>query len=70
MDAAVGVVERGSWTVKDAVKEIPWLPNGPIPVHVDWRLEGYERVSYSGAVSAVPSSASEVAAPVDAAVTA
>ena len=47
MDAAVGVVERGSWAVKDAVKEIPWLPDGPIPVQVDWRLEGYERVSHS-----------------------
>ena len=49
MDAAVGVVERGSWAVKDAVKEIPWLPDGPIPVQVDWRLAGYERVSHSGA---------------------
>ena len=47
MDAAVGVVERGSWAVKDAVKEIPWLPDGPIPVQVDWRLEGYERISHS-----------------------
>lgn len=47
MDAAVGVVERGSWAVKDAVTEIPWLPGGPIPVQVDWRLEGYERVSHS-----------------------
>jgi len=47
MDAAVGVVERGSWAVKDAVKEIPWLPDGPIATQVDWRLEGYKRVSYS-----------------------
>ena len=47
MDAAVGVVERGSWAVKDAVTEIPWLPDGPIRVQVDWRLEGYERVSHS-----------------------
>jgi transmembrane protein DUF3556 len=45
-DAGVGVVERGSWAVKDAVEEQPWLPNGPIPVQVDWRLEGYERVSH------------------------
>ena len=49
MDAAVGMVERGSWAVKDAVQEIPWLPDGPIPVQVDWRLEGYERVSHSAA---------------------
>jgi len=47
MDAAVGVVERGSWAVKDAVKEVPWLAGGPIPVNVDWRLEGYERVRHS-----------------------
>jgi hypothetical protein len=53
MDAAAGVVERGSWAVKDAVNEIPWLPNGPIPVQVDWRLDGYERVSYRSATSAV-----------------
>ena len=46
MDAAVGVVERGSWAVADAVAEQPWLPNGPIPVTVDWRLPGYERVSH------------------------
>jgi Transmembrane protein of unknown function (DUF3556) len=49
MDAAVGVVERGSWAVKDAVKEIPWLPDGPIPIQVDWRLEGYERASHAPA---------------------
>ncbi len=34
IDAAVGVVERGSWAVKDAVSEQPWLPNGPIPTDV------------------------------------
>ena len=49
MDAAVGIVERGSWAVKDAVKEIPWLPDGPIATQVHWRLEGYERVSHSAA---------------------
>jgi hypothetical protein len=46
MDAAVGVVERGSWSVKDAVAEIPWLPNGPIATRVEWRLDGYERVRH------------------------
>jgi hypothetical protein len=46
MDAAVGVVERGSWAVKDAVKEKNWLPNGPIATQVDWRLDGYKRVSF------------------------
>ncbi|RNI18986.1 DUF3556 domain-containing protein [Flexivirga caeni] len=37
MDAALGIVERGRWNVRDAVKEQPWLPNGPIPVEVTWR---------------------------------
>jgi hypothetical protein len=48
MDAAVGIVERGSWAVADAVAEQPWLPNGPIDTQVSWRMAGYERVSYSG----------------------
>jgi hypothetical protein len=53
MDAAIGIVERGSWAVKEAVSEHSWLPNGPIPTRVDWRLAGYERVSYPRVV-AVP----------------
>ena len=36
IDAAVGVVERGTWKVADAVAEQPWLPNGPIPTQVTW----------------------------------
>jgi Transmembrane protein of unknown function (DUF3556) len=51
MDAAVGVVERGSWAVKDAVAELPWLPNGPIATDVTWRRPGYDRVSHSRAVA-------------------
>jgi hypothetical protein len=39
IDAAVGVIERGTWRVADAVAEQPWLPNGPIPTHVTWRRE-------------------------------
>jgi hypothetical protein len=46
MDAAVGIVERGSWAVRDAVEEQPWLPNGPIRTKVTWRIPGYERVSH------------------------
>jgi hypothetical protein len=38
IDAALGVTERGSWRVADAVKEQPWLPNGPIPTQVTWSL--------------------------------
>jgi Transmembrane protein of unknown function (DUF3556) len=64
MDAAIGVVERGSWAVKDAVKEIPWLPNGPIPVQVDWRLAGYERVSHSAADAPLASVTAPQLAPV------
>ena len=37
IDLALGVVERGRWLVADAVKEQPWLPNGPIRTEVTWR---------------------------------
>jgi Transmembrane protein of unknown function (DUF3556) len=46
IDAAIGVVERGSWAVKDAVAEQPWLPNGPIATEVTYRRPGYARVSH------------------------
>jgi hypothetical protein len=36
IDAALGVIERGTWKVSDAVAEQPWLPNGPIPLDVTW----------------------------------
>jgi uncharacterized membrane protein YkgB len=36
IDPALGVVERGTWKVADAVNEQPWLPNGPIPLQVTW----------------------------------
>ncbi|WP_298176840.1 DUF3556 domain-containing protein [Saccharomonospora sp.] len=42
IDAALGVVERGYYDVRDAVAEQPWIPNGPIPHQVTWRLPGYE----------------------------
>jgi hypothetical protein len=38
IDAALGVIERGTWKVADAVAEQPWLPNGPIPTDVTWSL--------------------------------
>ena len=40
IDAALGVIERGTWKVADAVEEQPWLPNGPIPLTVTWSLAG------------------------------
>lgn len=61
MDAAVGVVERGSWSVAQAVEEQPWLPNGPIPTRVHWRMDGYRRVSH-GAAGAIATSEPEIAA--------
>ncbi|MFC9790268.1 DUF3556 domain-containing protein [Rhodococcus sp. NPDC127528] len=39
IDAALGVIERGTYRVRDAIDEQPWLPNGPIPFDVRWRLE-------------------------------
>ena len=41
IDAALGVVERGTYVVKDATDEQPWLPNGPIPHQVTWTAPGY-----------------------------
>lgn len=38
IDAALGVIEHGTWKVADAVAEQPWLPNGPIPTQVNWSL--------------------------------
>ncbi|MBF6248140.1 DUF3556 domain-containing protein, partial [Nocardia elegans] len=39
IDAALGVIERGSWRVADAVDAQPWLPDGPIPTEVSWRRD-------------------------------
>jgi len=43
IDAALGVVERGTWNVSDCVAEQPWLPNGPIPLTSTWTAPGYVR---------------------------
>ncbi|HVP02122.1 MAG TPA: DUF3556 domain-containing protein [Solirubrobacteraceae bacterium] len=53
IDAAVGIVERGSWAVKDAVAQQPWLPNGPIPISVDSRMDGYSRMRHDRPTTAV-----------------
>lgn len=39
IDAALGVIETGTYRVVDAVNEQPWLPNGPIPFDVEWTLD-------------------------------
>jgi hypothetical protein len=43
IDAALGVVERGTWNVKDCVREQPWLRNGPVPLTVTWKAAGFTR---------------------------
>ncbi|MCW2856847.1 MAG: hypothetical protein JWR52_2462 [Marmoricola sp.] len=43
IDAALGVVERGTWLVTDCTAEQPWLPNGPVPLEVTWTAPGYAR---------------------------
>ncbi|MDN5860030.1 MAG: DUF3556 domain-containing protein, partial [Pseudonocardia sp.] len=43
VDAALGVVERGTWRTEDCVAEQPWLPNGPVPLTVTWTAPGYVR---------------------------
>ncbi|WP_232677253.1 DUF3556 domain-containing protein [Nocardioides sp. R-C-SC26] len=43
IDAALGVVERGTWDVRDCVAEQPWLPNGPIPLTTTWTAPGFRR---------------------------
>ncbi len=49
IDAAVGVVQRGTWVVAEAVAEQPWLPNGPIPIDVTWSDPTYVRPRDPGA---------------------
>jgi hypothetical protein len=53
IDAALGVIERGTWKVADAVKEQPWLPNGPIPTQVEWSLRDAANGSLSATKPAV-----------------
>lgn len=40
IDAALGVIETGTWKVADAVAAQPWLPDGPIPTEINWSREG------------------------------
>ncbi|PSR69046.1 hypothetical protein C8258_07740 [Nocardia sp. MDA0666] len=44
IDAALGVIERGTWRVADAVAEQPWLPNGPIPLQPIWTRAAAARI--------------------------
>ncbi|MFD7441218.1 DUF3556 domain-containing protein [Streptomyces sp. NPDC059909] len=54
IDAALGVIERGTWKVADAVREQPWLPNGPIPLDVIWtRAQSSSQVAAQGTVESM-----------------
>lgn len=66
IDAALGVVERGHWRVKDAVAAQPWLPDGPIPLTVTWRSPQFEQLRFTATDIVGPDAAP---APLDDAVT-
>ncbi|GAA1096152.1 DUF3556 domain-containing protein [Tsukamurella spumae] len=36
IDAALGVVARGHWNVRDCVTAQPWLPDGPVACEITW----------------------------------
>jgi hypothetical protein len=43
VDLALGVIEEGTWDVRDAVSAQPWLSDGPIPVRPDSSYVGRDR---------------------------
>lgn len=54
MDAAVGIVERGTWRVKDAIEAHTDLRDGPIPLNETWRDPSYVRPALPAASTAPP----------------
>lgn len=55
IDAALGVVERGSWRVKDVAEEQPWLPNGPVRRVVQWQdTDALRRIAKTPAPVSTP----------------
>ena len=52
MDAALGIIERGTWLVTDCVEQQPWLPNGPVPTHVTWRHPQHHPQTAPSAITA------------------
>lgn len=57
IDAAVGVIETGTWNVEDAVSTQPWLPNGPIPTTVTWRRTADDSATPNPRTLSAPSAA-------------
>ncbi len=47
IDAALGVVERGKFRVKDTVAQQPWLADGPIPLEVEWRSPDFDKLKFT-----------------------
>lgn len=39
IDAALGVVARGHWSVAECVTTQPWLPNGPVACEITWTAD-------------------------------
>lgn len=54
IDLALGVIERGSYRVEDAVEAHPWLPDGPIPFEVEWSMTDEASIDAPRARVAVP----------------
>lgn len=40
IDAALGVIARGRWSVRDCVSAQPWLPDGPVNCELVWTAGG------------------------------
>ena len=39
IDAALGVIARGRWSVIDCVNSQPWLPDGPVSCEITWTTD-------------------------------
>ena len=39
IDAALGVVARGRWSVTECVTTQPWLPDGPVACEITWSAD-------------------------------
>jgi len=63
IDAARGVIERGTYRVGDSIAELPWLPDGPIALDVAWTRAATSALDTDGdadAAAPAPGSAAAV----------